>query len=154
MMQGMVRLLMLLFAVAFVLTIVALISCLSAEEADLRTIPRLAWVVVILVLPVVGALTYFPAGRPVPDGAVGSGPGGAGGSGGAGRVWRSATGSGTGQRRTVAPDDDPDFLRTIDAHARAADEELLRQWEEEFRNRGDDPRKQDKSIDDSPPSDG
>jgi Phospholipase_D-nuclease N-terminal len=155
---GMVRLFMLLFLLALALTALALISCLSAEADEVRALPRPLWVIVILFLPVVGALIYFSTGRPLPDDAAGSGPGGAGGSGAGARIWRTAAGAISRPQRSVAPDDDPDFLKTIDGRTRAADDELLRQWEEEFRNREDDPRKEpykrDKSIDDSPPSDG
>ncbi len=154
MMQGMARLFVLLFGLGLVLTVLALISCLSAEPGEVRTLPRPLWVIVILVLPLIGALLYFSAGRPMPDDAAGSGPGGAGGTGAGGRIWRSATGGLNRPARTVAPDDDPEFLGTIDSRSRAADDELLRQWEEEFRTGADDPRKRDKSIDDSPPSDG
>jgi len=151
MMQDMVRLYMLMFLLGLVLTIIALISCLSADDDEVRALPRLGWVVVIIVLPIAGALAYLIAGRPVPEDAAGSGPGGAGGGVG-GRIWRTATGSTTRQQRVLAPDDDPDFLKTLDSRARAADDELLRRFEEEFKE--DDSPKRDKSIDDSPPSDG
>jgi hypothetical protein len=153
MMQGMVRLFMLLFFIGLVLTILALISCLSAEEDEVRTLPRVAWAFVILLLPVVGAILYFSAGRPLPEPTEGSGSGGAGGSGAGSRIWRTATGLSTRQHRVIAPDDDPEFLRAIDSGSRARDEEMMRRWEEEFRKPSDDP-KQDKPIDDSPPSDG
>jgi hypothetical protein len=153
MMQGMVRLFMFLFLIGLVLTILALISCLSAEDGEVRTLPRVVWAFVILLLPVVGAILYFSAGRPLPDPAKGGISGGGGGSGAGSRIWRTATGLSTRQHKVLAPDDDPEFLRGIDSRARAADEELLSRWEEEFRKPSDDP-KQDKPIDDSPPSDG
>jgi hypothetical protein len=153
MMQDMVRLFMFLFALGLVLTIVALISCLSADDDEVRALPRPVWVIVILVLPVVGATIYLAAGRPAPGGA-GTAPDGARSAGPAGRIWRTAAGLSTRRSRTVAPDDDPEFLRSIDSTARAQDDEALRRWEEEFRRGPDDQRKQDKSIDDSPPGDG
>jgi Phospholipase_D-nuclease N-terminal len=130
MMQGMVRLFMFIFVLVLVLTVLALISCLSAEPDEVRAMPRLAWVAVILVLPLLGPLLYFAAGRPLPDAAAGAGPGGAGGVGSGGRIWRTATGLSTRPQRILAPDDDPEFLHTIDSGTRAADDELLRRWEE------------------------
>src|SRR5262245_17375829 len=133
MMQGMVRLFMLLFGLGLVLTIVALISCLSAEDDEVRALPRVVWVIIILLLPVVGPIIYLAAGRPMPDAAARSGAGGVRAPGTAGRIWRTATGSSTRQQPTPPPDDDPEFLRSIDSTARARDDETLRQWEEEFR---------------------
>jgi hypothetical protein len=154
MMQDMARLLLLLFGIGLILTILALISVLSAEEGEVRALPRLVWVIVILVIPVVGAIMYLSAGRPLPEYPLGTGLGGGGGPGAGSRIWRTATGLSTREQRVVAPDDDPDFLRGIDTNRRAKDDEMLRRWEEEFRNRDDEQHKRDNSIDDSPPSDG
>lgn len=154
MMQGMARLLMLLFGIGLILTILALISCLSAEPGEVRALPRAVWVIVILVIPVVGAIMYLSAGRPLPEYDLGTGVHGGGGSGASGRMWRTAAGLSTREQRVVAPDDDPEFLRGIDTNRRAKDDEMLRRWEEEFRKRDDEPPNRDKSIDDSPPSDG
>jgi hypothetical protein len=144
----MVRLFMLLFGLGLVLTIVALISCLSAEDDEVRALPRLVWVIVILLLPVVGPTIYLAAGRPMPDAASGSSAAGEQVPGTAGRIWRAARGLSTRQQRTPPPDDDPEFLRSIDSTARAREDETLRRWEEEFRRGPDDQRKRDKSIDD------
>jgi Phospholipase_D-nuclease N-terminal len=154
MMQGMARLLLLMFGIGLILTILALISCLSAEEGEVRALPRLVWIFVILVVPVVGAIMYLSVGRPLPEYTLGTGLGGGGGPGAGGRIWRTAAGLSTREQRVVAPDDDPDFLRGIDTNRRAQDEETLRRWEEEFRNRDDDQHKRDTPRDDSPPSDG
>ena len=62
---GMARLYMLVFALEVLLVILALISCLSAEEGELRALPRIVWVIVILLFPLVGSIVYFVAGRPL-----------------------------------------------------------------------------------------
>jgi phospholipase D-like protein len=143
MMQRMARLYLLMFGLEILLTIAALISCLSAEEDDVRALPRLVWVVAILLFPLVGAIVYFVAGRPLTAGASGG-------------TWTASGGGAEAHRpqRTVAPDDDPEFLRAIDRRSRAADEDLLRRWEEDLRRREDELRKNDRSRDDSSPSDG
>lgn len=98
----MARLLPLLFLAQVVLAVIALISCISAEDGELRGLPKIAWVFVILLFPLVGSIVYFVAGRPLPTTYR---PG----------LWRVGGGfpeSGR-PRRPLAPDDDPEFLRSI-----------------------------------------
>lgn len=101
----MVRLFIFLAAGALVLLILALIGCLSAERV--RAMPRLLWVLVIVFLPLAGPIAYFLWGRPID---------------------RSARPS----SRPSSPDDDPDFLRSMDTEQSRRDRELLAQWEREL----------------------
>lgn len=96
------RLLPLLFLVQIVLAVIALISCISAEDGELRGLPKLAWVIIILLFPLVGSIVYFVAGRPV---AAVPRTGG----------WRVGGGfpEANRPRRPLAPDDDPEFLRSL-----------------------------------------
>ncbi|PWH07749.1 hypothetical protein DEO23_03815 [Brachybacterium endophyticum] len=93
------------------LTVYALADCIQSEDARMRGLPKWAWIVLIVLLPWVGPLTWLLAGRDRRDGgrspfdARGTGPG----QGGRGRPDRS------GPR---APDDDPDFLRKLDEDIR------------------------------------
>jgi hypothetical protein len=108
------------------LTVYALIDCLSTERAQVRNLPRIAWVFVILVFPLIGSLAWLFAGRPVqtavPDAA------------------RRTTS--TPARRPLAPDDDPEFLRKL-SRERRDDEELLRRWEADLRRREEEMRKRE-----------
>jgi Phospholipase_D-nuclease N-terminal len=85
-------------AVASVLgAALALISCLSVEDRrEIRGLPRWAWVLVILLVPLGGPVAWFTLGRPhrriVPE-----------------TGWRPPP-----PPRPKAPDDDPDFLRSLD----------------------------------------
>lgn len=130
---------MLLFALQVLLVVLALISCLSAEDGEVRALPRYIWVIVILLFPLVGSITYFVAGRPLK-----TAPGG--------DAWRAGGGfpEATRPKRTLAPDDDPEFLNAIDARSKKEDEEMLRRWEEDLRRRERDLRKGE----DTPPADG
>ena len=121
-----------LFAIELVLVVLALISCISAEPGQIRSLPRFAWIVLILLFPIVGSIVYFFAGRPVK-------PGSWSGS------WRAGAGFPEPPRpsRPIAPDDDPEFLRKIDQQKKRKDEDLMRSWEEDLKRRDDDPRKQD-----------
>lgn len=46
------------------LVIYCLIDCLQASSRDIRTLPKWAWILLILLLPVVGAVAWLIAGRP------------------------------------------------------------------------------------------
>ncbi|GAA3743945.1 PLD nuclease N-terminal domain-containing protein [Micromonospora maritima] len=116
----MARLYVLLFLAQIVLAVCALISCLSAEDGQVKALPRMVWVLVILFFPLIGSIAWFVAGRERP-----AGPAGAGG----------ATAPGTPARRPLAPDDDPDFLASLDKRSRDEDQERLRRWEEDLRRR-------------------
>ncbi|WP_433553009.1 PLD nuclease N-terminal domain-containing protein [Micromonospora zamorensis] len=126
----MARLGVLLFLVQIVLAVCALISCLSAEEGKIRALPRIAWVLIILFFPLVGSIAWFIVGREPSSGARTGWPGG--------------TSSPERQRpRPVAPDDDPEFLRSVQDRAEQQDQELFRRWEEDLRRREDDLRRRD-----------
>ncbi|MGW5671056.1 PLD nuclease N-terminal domain-containing protein [Micromonospora sp. NPDC003776] len=127
----MVRLYGLLFLAEVVLGICALISCLSAEEGEIRALPRVAWVLIILFFPLIGSIAWFAAGREQ-----------------SARRPRTAWPMGNGfseqdRRRTVAPDDDPAFLSSLAERSRRDDQELLRRWEEDLRRREEDLRRRE-----------
>lgn len=100
-------------AVAFV--IYALIDCLFTERSRFRALNRPIWALVIVILPVVGALLWFGLGR------------------------RSRTAA---ARRTIAPDDDPEFFgrpaTTVSEQDREALDESIRRLEQELAEHDDD----------------
>ena len=103
------------------LTVYALIDCLQTPAAAIRNLPKSGWVVVIVFVVAVGPVAWLFVGRPR-DEATGT-P--------AARPQPRPTAPG----RPVAPDDDPDFLRSLDrARSRERDAQLER-WEEELRRR-------------------
>jgi hypothetical protein len=107
----MVRLFIFLAAAQLALFVLALISCLSAEHV--RALPRALWVLLIVVIPLAGPIAYFVWGRPASPPLENS------------LVHRGA-------RRPSSPDDDPEFLRTVDSEQSRRDRELLAQWEKDF----------------------
>jgi Phospholipase_D-nuclease N-terminal len=127
----MFRVAVLLSLASLLLAALALISCLSiADKREIRAMPRSAWVIVILLVPLAGAIAWFGYGRPRPAGAARSG-------------WRQATGRPEPPHRR-APDDDPEFLRSLDGRTVSKDdEELLRRWEEDLRRREEEQRHRD-----------
>ncbi|MFC4021427.1 PLD nuclease N-terminal domain-containing protein [Micromonospora sp. GCM10011542] len=124
----MARLYVLLFLAQIVLAVCALISCLSAEEGQIRALPRVAWVLIILFFPLVGSIAWFVAGRE-----PGSRP--------SRTAWPVGNGFAERPRRPLAPDDDPEFLRSVRDQSRQQDAELFRRWEEDLRRREDDLRR-------------
>ncbi|GGQ38499.1 PLDc N-terminal domain-containing protein [Couchioplanes azureus] len=109
----MVRLFVFLAAVQLVLLVLALIGVLSADRV--RGMPRVLWVLVILLVPLFGPLAYFLWGRPLPPPREG------------GPARRTGP-------RPMSPDDDPDFLRSMNTEQSRRDRELLDQWERELKN--------------------
>jgi hypothetical protein len=133
----MFRVAALLVLLHLLLAALALISCLSVEDKrQIRGVPRLAWVVAILLVPLAGPIAWFLLGRPRPAGATGA------------RPRRPGGGVLPEPPRTRAPDDDPEFLRSLDQPAlNNEDERLLRQWEEDLRRREDEQRRRDPGAD-------
>ncbi|MEU8260720.1 PLDc N-terminal domain-containing protein [Micromonospora sp. NPDC048999] len=131
----MVRLYALLILAQVVLAVCALISCLSAEEGEIRALPRIAWALIILFFPLVGSIVWFVAGREPST-----------------RRSRTAWPMGTGfseqaHPRPVAPDDDPAFLSSLADRNRRDDQERLRRWEEDLRRREEELRRQESDRD-------
>jgi hypothetical protein len=134
MMQGMARFYGLLALIDLALVVVALIDCLSAEAEDIRALPRVAWVFLILLFSPVGPIVWFVAGRPVKITPRRD-------------TWRPGAGFPEVERpRNRAPDDDPEFLAGLAAATRRDDAELLRRWEEDLRRREEQLRGQDARV--------
>lgn len=121
-------------ALGVVVFVYGLIDCLRSEPSDVRSIPKSAWILVIVLLNVIGVALWFLFGRP--------------------QYASSATGSSVGQRmggpssgpnrsaspgghaRSSAPDDDPQFLRNLEVNrAQKLEAERLRQLKAELEAR-------------------
>jgi hypothetical protein len=106
----MVRLYVILGVAAVALDIYAAIDCLLTDGRRARGIPKPLWVLVILLIPIIGALLWLTIGKD-----------------------RSG---GRAQPRRLAPDDDPAFLRQL-AHEKDQ-EERIRRLEQELAELDDD----------------
>lgn len=82
------------------LSIFALADCIQTTDDRVRGIPRWAWIVLIVIIPWIGPITWLLVGKDR------SGPAGAGRP---GRPRREGP---------MAPDDDPEFLRSLDEQIR------------------------------------
>lgn len=73
------------------LAIYALVDCIQTDDSRVRGIPKMLWIVLIVLITFVGPLAWLIAGKE-----------------------RSQPGRGGRQRRgPLGPDDDPDFLRGL-----------------------------------------
>jgi hypothetical protein len=118
------RLFPLLALADLALLVVALIDCLSVEEGQIRALPRVVWVFIILLFSPVGGIAWFVAGRPARPSARAT-------------AWRPGAGIPEAERppRELAPDDDPEFLRRLSIADRPDDDARLRAWEADLRRR-------------------
>ena len=114
----------LLYGLPILLAIYALIDCIQTDESEIRGLPKIGWIVLIVLVGIVGPVAWLIAGRTRK-----------------GRSRLSLPGRGDPSSqppRTLAPDDDPEFLGQLGSHN--AYDRQLEEWEEELRKRtGDDP---------------
>lgn len=73
------------------LTIYCAVDAIQSEDAAVRNLPRMAWLALILLLPLGGPAAWLIAGRPRTAPRTVERP----------------------ERRPRGPDDDPDFLRNL-----------------------------------------
>jgi hypothetical protein len=137
MMSAVIRLYGLFILLDLILIVVALIDCLSTDEHAVRNLPKVVWVLLILMFSPIGAIVWFVAGRPERQRAAGH--------------WRPGAGFPEAERpRRVAPDDDPAFLRSIAKEAKE-DRELLKRWEADLKRREDELKRRDEGGGDGGP---
>ena len=105
--------LLLIIPIAIALDVFAVVDLILTEPGRVRAVPKVVWAFIIVLVPVVGALLWFFIGKERRDRG--------------------------GQRRTVAPDDDPAFLKNL---RRDEDQdERIRRLEQELADLDDDPPK-------------
>jgi hypothetical protein len=103
----------LLVVLAFALVAVdvfAVVDVILTDRSRVRAMPKALWVLVIVLLPLIGVVLWFMLGK--------------------------ARSSSAGRTRTVAPDDDPDFLRKM--RVKEEQNERIRRLEQELADLDDD----------------
>lgn len=71
-----------------VVTVFATVYAAATPGKEMRVLGKASWILLILFVPIIGAVLYFAIGRPLGGGS-------------------------SGRTRNIAPDDDPDFLRKL-----------------------------------------
>ncbi|MFI8005471.1 PLD nuclease N-terminal domain-containing protein [Streptomyces sp. NPDC086010] len=117
----------LMYLLPLALTIYAFIDCLNTPEDEAKHLPKVAWVFIILLFWIVGPIVWLAAGKLRTPPAGGRTP----------SEWHRS------HRTTwVAPDDNPDFLRSL-KDENTKDEALLKDWEADLRRREDEIRRRE-----------
>ncbi|MER5372295.1 PLD nuclease N-terminal domain-containing protein [Streptomyces sp. NPDC002553] len=88
----------LMFLVPLALSVYAFIDCISTKDDDIRHMPKPLWAILVLLFPLVGSISWLIAGKKRSPAAEG---------------WSGVRG---GRQRGgwVAPDDNPEFLKSLD----------------------------------------
>ena len=56
------------FAVVIILiTVIVLVDVITKDDSQIRNLPKIAWVIIVLLFPIVGSLVWLLAGRTWPD---------------------------------------------------------------------------------------
>jgi hypothetical protein len=122
------------FLLVLALWIYSFIDCLNTPEEEVRGLPKVVWVIVILLFGevLVGPIAWLVAGK------VGRGP------------TRGVTPSEWHREQRpqyVAPDDNPEFLNSLGAEPASSknvkDEALLKDWEADLRRREEELRRRE-----------
>ena len=122
-----------LFIGGLVLALYSLLDVATTPGEAVRTLPKAAWIVLIIIFPLLGSIGWLLAGRPQQR------PGGL--------PYKGAIGGHpAGRAKQLPPDDDPEFLRRAD-RAMAEDKDLLEQWEADLKRREDELRRRDEGTD-------
>ena len=116
----------LLFAIELVLLIFCLVDCIQTDQHRVRNLPKLAWIIIILIVPLVGGIAWLVAGRPRRERRTGV-------------PWPSTPAAGFPEyerprQHILGPEDDPAFLEQM-RRSNAEQEDLLRRWEDDLRRR-------------------
>ena len=85
---------------------------IATDESLVRSLPKMAWLFIVIFLPDIGSIAWLALGRPVFAG------------------WRPGDTSGRPTRRVVGPEDRPDFPTSS-----TAEQDRLRAWEADLKRR-------------------
>ena len=110
----MARLLVILPFVVVALDVFAIVDVILTDVRRIRALNKFTWIVIIVLLPVIGAALWFFIGKDRQDRG--------------------------GEPRRVAPDDDPNFLKNL--RRDEEQDERIRRLEQELAELDDDPPKE------------
>ena len=85
------------------LTVYCVIDAFQTDERDMRSLPKVAWVLLVVLFPVVGPVSWLLFGRPRRRSAPSRSP----------EQHREDRRREQDRRRPRGPDDDPDFLKDL-----------------------------------------
>jgi hypothetical protein len=152
-----------LFVVMLAIWLYCLLDAITTDEAQVRSLPKVVWVLILLFTFEVGVVLWLLLGRPrQADRSAGGAsrsrrrdpwsgwPRTQGRNGGTPAAAGGGTAGEANGRDRPAPDDDPDFLARLDRQANDEHEQLLGRWEADLRRREEELRRRDQGEDDIP----
>jgi hypothetical protein len=106
--------------VELALLVFCLIDCIQSPEIDIRNLPKWAWLLLIIILPLVGGIAWLVVGRPLRRATT---------------TWQP--GSGFPESERPAPDtrDIDDRLAADLARADQEHEQMLQRWQADLERR-------------------
>lgn len=107
------RLILIIAFVVLAIDVFAVVDVILTDKRRVRALNKFLWVLIIILVPLIGAILWFTAGKERRDRG--------------------------GQTRTIAPDDDPSFLRNLSKDEEQ--NERIRRLEQELADLDDDPPK-------------
>ena len=105
---------------------------IATDEALMRSLPKMAWLFIVIIIPRVGSIAWLALGRPQFAG------------------WRPGDTEGRPTRRVVGPEDRPDF--SPGSGSGSADAGRLQAWEDDLHRREQELRRQKPEDPPSPPA--
>ena len=112
------------------LWIYCILDVIATDEVLMRGLPKMAWLIIVVILPDIGSIAWLALGRPVFAG------------------WRPGDTTGRQTRRVVGPEDRDDFPSS---RTSSSDQERLEAWEADLKRREQELRR-DKPEDPPPPT--
>ncbi len=107
--------------ITLALWVYCLVDIITCPDSGIRNLPKMAWLIVVILVPTVGALLWLFAGRPLHEG-------------GRRTTTRYAEYDRPGRYVPQNPDDDEAFLRGLRERAESQRREARRQEEERQRD--------------------
>ncbi|WP_371497706.1 PLD nuclease N-terminal domain-containing protein [Kitasatospora sp. NBC_00374] len=123
------------FLLALAFWVWAFIDCLTTPEDEVRYLPKVVWVIIVLLFPLVGSIAWLVVGKDRRSARSRAVPWPSGPTAGYPEYERPAG-------RQLAPDDDPEFLASLKKDNQRH-EDMLKQWEADLRRREEDLRGKD-----------
>ncbi|MHA5051900.1 PLD nuclease N-terminal domain-containing protein [Streptomyces sp. SD15] len=116
------------FLLVLALWIYAFIDCLNTPEEEVRHLPKVVWVIIVLLFGevLIGPVAWLVAGKVRK--AAGNGPGPAR----------------NGRSQFVAPDDNPEFLKSLKDESQKNDDARLKDWEADLHRREEELRRRER----------
>jgi hypothetical protein len=106
-----------------VLWVYCIFDVIATDEALMRNLPKIVWLIIVIVVPDIGSLAWLLLGRPLRAGYL---PGDT-------STRAESSSRHPTRQRPMAPDDDPAFISRLGDEAAR-----LRSWEDDLKRREDD----------------